>query len=511
MIIERSKNAVRNTVYGLVNRIISIVAPFIVRTVFIYTLSIEYLGLNSLFSSVLSVLSLAELGFGTAIVFSMYKPIAEDDSEAINALLYFYRKVYRIIGSTILIIGLCLIPFIPFLINGEYPSDINITVVYLIYLLNTVISYFMFGYMGAIISAHQREDLLSKVSIAINLTMYLLQIVVLLLLKEYYIYLLILPLFTIINNLRTFFVAKKFYPQYKPVGRIDADMKHMIREKIGGLVIGKLTDVTRNSFDSIFISLYLGLTETAIYNNYYFILNAVSSLLIIIPTAINAGAGNSVVTDSINKNYRDMNRINFLYMWIAGWCSISLLCLFQPFMKIWVGEELLFPFHIVLLICLYFYVLKMGDIRSVYVGASGIWWQVRYRAITETIVNIVLNWMLGKYFGILGIIIATLISLFLINFVWGSRLIFKYYFTGIKSRYYYLNHAKYFAVTCIIAIITLYICSLIPDAGIGYFLIKGLICLIIPNSLYLLIYMRITYCKEALKWVCSIVKNTKPC
>lgn len=509
MKLERSKNAIRNTSFGVINKIVMIIFPFIVRTVFIHTLGAEFLGMNSLFTSILTVLSLAELGFGNAIVFSMYKPIAEDDIDTINALLYYYRKIYHYIGSVMLIVGIALIPLLPSLINGTYPNTINLTLVYLIYLLNSVLSYFMFGYLGAIISSHQREDILSKVNIVICSIMYFIQILVLVLGENYYAYLTILPIFTIINNLTTAYIAKKTYPQYYPKGRLCVNLKKDIRQKIGGLVISKLTNVTRNSFDSIFISMYLGLLDTAIYNNYYYILNSISAILIIVPTSINAGAGNSVAMESVRKNYNDMNRVNFLYMWIAGWFSVCMLCLFQPFMRLWVGENYLFPLSTVILLCIYFYSLKMGDIRSVYVGACGIWWEVRYRAIIEALVNIILNWILGKYFGVAGIITATLVSLLLINFLWGSTMIFKYYFVDINPRDYYLRNIINFIITCIAAFVTFKICVLIQDKGIISFLVKTVICMVIPNIIFLLFYYKTSYYKESMLWVRNVTKQMK--
>ena len=146
MKIQRSKNAKRNIIYGTINRLTSLIFPFIIRTVMIYYMGVEYVGLGGLFSSILSFLSLAELGIGTALVYSMYKPIATDDVDSICALLKLYRKLYFIIGCIIFSVGLALAPFLRFIISQDVPDDVNIYILYLIYLLNTVISYWFFGY-----------------------------------------------------------------------------------------------------------------------------------------------------------------------------------------------------------------------------------------------------------------------------------------------------------------------------------------------------------------------------
>ncbi|MBS6888902.1 polysaccharide biosynthesis C-terminal domain-containing protein [Clostridium paraputrificum] len=500
MKLERSKNAMRNASFGIINRLVGIICPFIVRTIFIKVLSVEYLGLNSLFSSILTVLNLTELGFSSAIVFCMYKPIADDDTDAINALLYFYKKAYKYIGIIIFTIGVCLIPFLEHLINGTYPNNINLVVVYLVYLFNTVLSYFLFGYLSSLISAFQREDLISKVSIITSLAMYGTQIITLILTRNYYVFLSIMLIFTVVNNLRTAIIAKKYFPQYIAKGELEKKYKKQIKEKVSGLIISKICSVSRNAFDSIFISMFLGLVDTAIYNNYYYIMNSIVAITVVITTSITAGAGNSVVTESEYKNYCDMNRMNYIYMWLAGWFTTCLLCLYQPFMKLWVGEKFLFPIGCVILICIYFYVLKMGDIRFIYDQAKGLWWENRYRALGEAIANITLNYILGKRFGIEGIILATLISLFVFNFCLGSQIIFKKYFINENVRDYYLAHFKYACTTTLVCGITFVICSKMPEGVLGI-VIKFMICMILPNVLYLIIYKKQKIHKDSFNWL----------
>ena len=215
MKLERTKNATRNVAWGIIEKIVTLVLGFATRTVLIYALGTEYLGLNSLFTSILSVLSISELGFGTAIAFSMYRPIAEDDNETLCALLNVYRKIYRVVGSIILIVGLAIIPFLPRLISGTYPADVNLYVLYFIYLFNTVISYFMYAYKAVLFSAHQRNDLTSKRSAVIQSVGNILRIVLLLLFKNYYIYALVLPLITLVTNLANAYLATKMFPNAK--------------------------------------------------------------------------------------------------------------------------------------------------------------------------------------------------------------------------------------------------------------------------------------------------------
>lgn len=500
MRLDRTQNAIRNTAYGLINKVLLIIFPFIVRTVFIRTLGAEYLGLNSLFSSILTVLSLTELGFSSAVVFCMYKPIAEDDTQTIDALLYFYKKVYRYIGIIISVLGGILIPFLSYLIRGTYPTDINLVIVYVIYLLNTVLSYFLFAYLSALISAFQREDLISKVNIIIQSLMYIIQIIILLTVKNYYLYILTMPFFTIVNNIRTAVIAKKAFPQYKPQGTLNDEYKKTIKEKVSGLVINKICIISRNAFDSIFISMFLGLTETAMYNNYYYIMNAVIMITSVFVTSVVSGVGNSVEMDNVQKNYNDMERINFIYMWVAGWMTVCLLCLYQPFMYLWVGKDLMYPIGCVVLLCFYFYILKMSDVRYIYELAIGLWWENRFRSIAEALANLILNFMLGKYFGVYGIIIATIISILFINYFYGTKILFKYYFKEQSIIKYFNSQYVYGVITLGICVVTYWICNFIPFTYWGL-CIRLCICLSVPNTLYFLIYKKTGKYRIMTEWL----------
>lgn len=510
MILERSKNVVKIILTGLIGRIISLVCPFAVRSVFIYTLGAEYLGLNSLFSSILTVMSLAELGFGSAIVFSMYRAIAEDDSDTINALLYFYRKVYRTVGLVILLVGLALIPFLPYFIKGTYPNDINLTVVYLVFLGNAVISYFAYAYWGCLIQAFQRNYVTNVLDSILNILSSIIQIIFLLTCSSYYIYILVIPVFTVLNNVKNAIVAKKLFPLYKPFGLLKPEVRDGLNKKVKGLVVGRICGLSRNTFDSIFISIFLGLTQVAIYNNYFMIMTSVNGFLSIITGAVTAGAGNSVATDSPQKNHSDMMRMNFIYMWISGVCVTCLCCLIQPFMKMWMGEKLMLPLSSVALFCMYFYVQKMGDVRFIYVNATGIWWENRFVAIVESISNLLLNVVLGYLWGVNGIIAATLVSMFLVNFCYGSRIIYEIYYTGEKVSRYFLFHLKFTMVNILALFFAYCICTLLPEETyfLFDFLTRMLICLIVPNFVIWIFYRKSNLYKNALLWVTErLVKN----
>lgn len=500
MKIEVAKNTKRNIIVGVANKIILVILPFVVRSVIVNVLGSQYLGLNSLFTSILSVLALSEMGFGIAMVYHMYKPIAEDDQQTINALLNLYRNVYRVIGTAILVLGAVLIPFLKYLINGDYPGDVNLPVVYSIELVNTALTYFLFGYKQSLLIAYQRDDVKFIANLITQVGLQGAQIALLFLTRNYYLFVLCMPVFTIVNNLWIGFMTKKMYPLAKCEGKLDKSVISNIKKLVAGSFIQKACATTRNSLDSICVSVFLGLTQTAIYNNYFGILNAVRAVGIIAIDALAGGIGNHVVIKSSEENYKELKKTDFLYMLISGWCSIALLCLFQPFMRLWMGEELMLPISSVILFAIYFYTTKIGDIKSNYTTARGLWWKMKYRSIAETIVNLVLNVLLGLLLGINGIIIATAISLISCNFFWGASILFDDYFDKKKLIDYFLYHLRYFAVTAAIGVITFFACYFATvDNKILDLVVKFAICIVLPTLLYLLVYGRTAIFKDALK------------
>lgn len=483
------KNAKRNMLFGSINRIVVVLIPFIKRLIILNVLGSKYLGLGSLFQSILSVLSLSELGFSSAVVYNMYKPAAEGNVVKMNALLNFYRGVYRIIGVVILGVGLCLIPFLPRLIKGTYPEDVNLTILYLIYLANTAISYFLFAYKSSLLVVHQRDDVKSSVNTVLSLGLAGSQIAVLLITKSYYLFSLLMPLFTIANNLLIGWRTKVLFPKYKAEGELEAEDKAGIKKLVGGTFIQQACYVTRNSLDSICISAFLGLTLTAIYNNYYMILTGVTAFMGIITASFTGGIGNHVATRSVEENFQEMKKLDFVYLWIGGWCAICLLCLYQPFMEIWMGKDMLLPMSAVVLFCMYFYLLKLGDVRYLYTSANGLWWEHRYRALTETILNLVLNILLGKIFGVHGIILATMISLLTCSYVWSASILFKNYFSLSRIKQYFAYQGMQTVITIIAALITYWLCNMLGNLSIIVQLaFRAVICISVPNLIFILFY-----------------------
>lgn len=504
MKIERTKNTVRNISAGVINRMIKIILPFFTRTVLLYIMGTKYLGLNSLFSSILSFLSLTELGIGGAMVYSMYKPIAQNDNETICALMNLYRKLYRIIGMVVLCLGLAIMPFLDKLINDEIPADVNLHVLYFIYLINAVLSYWLFAYKNALLQAHQRSDVNSNIASIIVPISYAVMLGALFITRNYYAYVIWMPIFTIITNLIRSRYVDRHFPELKPTGEISKELKSSITKKVAALIGTKLNTVVLNAADNLVMSAFLGLTVIAVYGNYHYIMTSITGFLGIAYSSMTAGLGNSIQVETVEKNYSDFKKISFMNAWLVGWCTVCLACLYQPFMRIWVGEELMFPFYVVLEICVYFYIYMIRKIPVVYKDAAGIWWEDRFRPYVCMVVNVVLNITLVQIIGISGVILSTVFSL-VISIPWENYTIFKYVFHCSGGEYYakmFLYAGTMFLGGCL----TYWLCSFFGD-GIIAFLLRGMVCIVVPNVIFVVLNFRHREFKDAVAMVKRILKR----
>lgn len=503
---SRTKNTTRNIYSGILKQALNTILPFFVRTIILYRLGEQYQGLSSLFNSILHVLNLADLGFSTAVVYILYKPVAENDKNAVRAIIAYLQKIYRVVGISILGAGLVLLPFIPKLISGTYPEDINLYVLYLIYLINTVISYFCFAYKSALLNAVQRDDLVSKASMLTTSGVRILQIAALLVFPNYYVYVLLIPISTILNNLLLQMFSKRYFPEYYPEGNVSKDILKVFKKQLGGIVINRVGDVARNSFDSIIISMTLGLTMVAVYDNYYYIYNAIYGIALVLTHAMQASVGNSIVKESIDKNYKNLKTFTFIFTWFTGWCTICLCCLYQPFMYIWMGgnETMILSDFNMVLFCLYFYSITMNNTRNLYLNGNGLYWECRVWYICEAIGNLVLNFVLGYFLGVTGVILATIITIFVFNFIARTNILFKKYFK-FSPKGFYFTHTLYFVVVMIAMVTTYALCSLVTIGGILGLMIRFMICAAVPNVVFLGISFKTAEFKTAFSYVKKLV------
>ncbi len=503
---SRTENTKRNLFWSFADYAISIIFQFVSRTIIVQVLGKEYLGISSLYTSILQVLSMTELGFSSAIIFNLYKPIANNDHETVCALLSFYRKVYRAVSIFILVIGLAISPFLRSLINGDVPADLNMYILYYLYLANTVVSYCLFAYKASLLNALQRMDLTKIAYSIVNAAQCIFQVIVLLLFHNYYLFVVGTILGTAAKNILAAYVSQKKYPQYICKGKITDKTKSDIWQRVKGLLIGRISGVTYTTFDSIILSAMIGLVPVAIYGNYMTIYNSVANIIILIRYAMQASVGNSIASESVEKNYKDIFRWQFIFSMIAIWCAICLICLYQPFMTIWMGEEMLLSTADTVILGILFAVSTVQHAFYLYLSGYGLWWQLRWPYILSTVTNLVLNIILCKLWGITGIIFATLVAQLIFGMIWQSTIVFREYFKQSVLTYF-KKQFIYFLTGGILCAAVFFACSLITVQGTFGLVCKVLICAIVPPICLLCIFRKTDEFAESKRLISAVFKR----
>lgn len=492
---SRQEHVSKNFIWSAVNSGVVTVFPFIIRTLLIHNIGVEYGGVSSLFTSVFQVLSLADFGIENAVLSYLYYPVATEDHCTIRYLIDLLKKIYRIIGIIILAIGCILLPFIPYLVRGqEYPVGLNLHLIYLIYLLNACWPYLTFGYRVTVLKVNQRVDLTAIASVVSATMMYVLQIISLTVCKSYYLYSILLLVGTICNIVLNAILAKKYYfcDLKMKVGDCcslekNAEFHRGLQQKFLSVGLAKLRNISRNSFDSIVISSFFGLSILAKYNNYYLIMLVPITLVGIIHGALVPSLGNSIALRTAEDNYQIVKKYAFFQHGVAAVFLSCLLNLYQPFMMVWMGKEYLLPFLVVVLLCIYFYLYCLVDINEVLKESTGIWEQERILAIVEALANLGLNIVLVRRMGVAGVILATVLTILFINLPVEYFYIFRKYFKK-AGKDFFVSESKHTIITLGITLVTFLVCVYVPASGIWGVCLRTCISVLLPVSLFAVFY-----------------------
>ena len=509
MKIERTRNASRNIVFGVILRSVQIIIPFFMRSAVTYFIGIEYLGLDGLFKSLLQVLNLAELGVGSAMIYSMYKPIASDDHKSICALMKLYKYYYRIIGVIVLLIGLILFPFVPRLVKGDIPYGISIYILYSINLGATVLSYWLFAYKNSLLDAHQRIDITSKVMLFTNLFLYSGQFILLWLTGNYYLYVMAMLVTQVLTNLITAIIVSKMFPNYKPAGDLSPEELHSINGRIRDLFTSKLGTVIVNSSDSIVISSFLGLSVLAVYQNYYFVITSIISIVTIVFNACLAGIGNSLIVETKEKNYNDLKTFTFIIAWGAGVASTCLICMYQPFMELWMGADRLLPISAVTCFVVYYFVYELNQLFNTYKDAAGIWHEDRFRPLITAGFNLTLNLIFVQFWGIYGVLLSTVIAMLLVGMPWLLHNLFTLLFNRNELRSFVADLLLYSIIALISCTTCFGLSNLIHTSLIISLIIRAIICLAVSNLLFLVFFHKRPEFRNSLSLGSRIISHQK--
>lgn len=514
----RSENATRNAVVSVGARLTEQLLAFVSRTVFIWFLSVEYLGVTSLFANILNVLNLAELGLATAINVALYKPLADKDNEKIKSYMKLYRKAYFFVGLAVLVIGVVLIPFLPYLMKGT-TDVVNVTIIYLIYVAKNVLSYWMFAYKRSVLEADQKGYILNLTDYSVQCAFKVVQIALLFALKEtpelsFYIYCLNDLLVSVASNIVVSINVNKRYPflEEKSVEPLQKEEKKSLFKNVYGVALYKISSTINSAADSIIISSFIGTVILGFYSNYLLITTAVIKILQLLFDSITSSIGNLNVTESVEKKRDIFNNLHLIGFWVNGFCVVCLWNLLNPFLvSIWLGPDYRLGELIIFMMCMNYLVDRLMEAPLRYRNACGLYWQSRYRAVAVVIINVTLSVLAVTVFdwGIPGILLATIISRLSVTLWVDTTIVHKYVLKTSPKKYFIKYFLSLFLVIATGGLIKL-ICYWMPERSILFFFVRLILCLVIPNLLWWLIYRKTSeyaYFKNLLLNMLKKIKN----
>lgn len=483
----RTQNSMKNIIFGFGNQLLLLILNFINRTVFLQCLSVDYLGISGLFSDILTMLSLADLGFGTAMTFSMYKPLAEKDYERLAGLVDLYKKIYRVIACAITALGLILIPFLQYLVKLD--SDLPyIKVYYILYLANTVASYFVV-YKTTIINADQKGYIITKYNSIFNVIQTIVMTIFLFLTKNYIIYLCVQVAFTYSRNIYTSHVAQKMYPFINKKVKISWEEAKNIFVNIKSVFIYKISGVLLNATDNTLISIFLGTTVVGYYSNYTMIINKISNLISTLFYSLTASLGNLIIKENKEKRYQVFQIMQSVSVILSTVCITCVFFLLEDFIRVWLGESYVLDKLVLIAVVLNFYLgISLFPIWT-FREATGLYRKTKYIMLLTAFINLILSIVLGKWIGLAGIIFASAISRVVTYFWVEPKLLFKTYF-GKSCMVYFISVGKSMLVTAVVFIIEYFCARLIVPQDWIMLIVKALEVGGISLAIVVLFYYR---------------------
>lgn len=489
---SRVANSLKNVFAAWGGQLVSVIGSLVVRAVFVATLAQEYVGLESLFSSVLTILSLADLGVGSAIVYSLYEPLAKGDKESVKSLMRLFKRAYIVIGIAIICVGAALAPFIKYILGSDAPDIPMLEVYFFCFVLNTGISYF-FSYRGSLIIADQKSYVVFLIQYAFQIVLSVFQIVVLLTTGNYLLFLVCMLGSTLLQNICITIVANKRYPylKEKDVQPIDKEVLSGIKKNMVGLVIHRLAGAASTPTNNIIITAFVNLTTMSLYGNYLLITNALSRVMSRMFDSIIASVGNLSVETSEDRQYEVFKTTLFINAILYAVISGGLLCSCNAFIVgVWhLGEDWLLPSHVVIFMVLMFYVKGLRNTGLTFTSAYGLYWYTKWKAVAETVFLPVLALLLVKPFGIVGVFAASIISSLGISTVYEAWAVYRHGFHKPLRDY-----ARLFSIYLISGVVGIgaafVLCELMPLDGALAFFVKGFVGVCVPGALYVALFGR---------------------
>lgn len=486
---SRTEYSAKNTTVAVISRMVAIIMGFITRVVFTHTLSESYVGINGLFTDILNVLALSELGVGTAITYALYKPIAQGDVKKQKSLMHMYRWFYRIVAGIVLVAGLMVIPFMDVLIKNQ-PDVEHLILIYIMYLANSVVSYLLI-YKRTLIDAHQLIYIGTLYQTIFLVIQDIIQIIVLLTTGNFILFLTIYILCTLGSNLCISRKANRLYPHLKEkeIAPLDKEEKKNILKNIKAMLMHKIGTVVVNNTDNLLLSSIVGITSVGLYSNYYLLIGSVRQVLDQVFQGITASVGNLGVTEDAKRVKRIFESAFFIGQWIYGFAAICMYELLSPFVKLSFGANYVFPNTVVFVLCMNFFVTGMRKATLVFRDSLGLFWYDRYKSIAEAVINLVVSILLALKFGTAGVFIGTFISTIATSMWVEPYVLYKHHLKASVIPYF-LKYGLYCGVLAGTWIATDWVCGMVTGGVVAVLSLRFCICVIVPNVIFALVYCR---------------------
>ena len=465
----------------------AILMGFFTRVVFTRTLSEGYVGINGLFTDILNILSLSELGVGTAITYALYGPIAEKNIKKQQILMQMFRKFYRMTAGFVLIAGLCLLPFLDILMKDR-PDVGHLRLIYLMYLGNSVVSYLLI-YKKTLVDAHQMNYITVLYHNGFLILQDICQIIILLTTGNFILFLVIAVVCTVSGNICMSRKADQLFPYIRE--RVDDTLpekeRHDLFQNIKAMLMHKVGDIAVNNTDNLLISSFVGVVTAGVYSNYYLIIGSVRQVLEQAMLGVAASVGNLGVTENKEKVGQIFEQLFFIGYWLFGFAAICLFELLNPFMEICFGTNYLFPMEIVAILCINFFINGTRRAVLIFKEAMGLFWYDRYKAVAEAVVNLVVSILLVTRFGVAGVFVGTLVSTVSTSLWVEPYVVWKH---GLEKpvRGFFVRYLGYLAVMAAVWAGTYGICRMAAGSVFAVFLIRLVVCLTVPNLMLWLLY-----------------------
>lgn len=514
---SRTQKSVRNIAFSVSYQLVTLFSNFFIKTVLIKNLGIQYTGISALFTDILTVLSVAELGFGTAVSYALYRPLHEKDDVRIAKLMRLYKKIYRVVFSVIIAAGIVCLIFLEYIVNDVPDIKENIHIIFIFFVLKTAVSY-LFVYKAALMEANQEKYIVSAIGTAACILTAILEAVAIAVFKSYIGYLAVMVTMVIVQNAVISLTANRRYPILKDKCNESLSLceRKEIFKNVRALAIYKISGALQRGVDSVIISAMLGTSLVGFLSYYKMIVNNVDSLFGQVFEAIKPSVGNLAASENGERQYAVFKKLCFLSFAIGNFITVSLITLLNPFIALWLGNGYLLGTDIVIMLAADIYIITMVRPYESFRNANALFVQGKYRPAVMVILNIVLSVGLADKWGAAGILFATVAARLLTHVWYDPRLIYRKVFHKPFSQYIKMKISYLLTVT-VNCVLVYTVCGIIgfSDKWVD-FILKALLCVSVPNIVLIALFRNnnefkalYTYIREFFKRICKKKTDTK--